>query len=66
VNKDQILHIGELSEALQRLRQDVQRALDAEPRACPRCLRDRNRSPTSPRTSGPGILKAGNGPTEAC
>lgn len=32
MNKEQILHIGELSEALQRLRQDVQRALDAEQR----------------------------------
>jgi Family of unknown function (DUF6812) len=32
VNKDQILHIGELTEALQRLRQDVQRVLDAEQR----------------------------------
>ncbi|MBN2099401.1 MAG: hypothetical protein JW753_07380 [Dehalococcoidia bacterium] len=30
INKDQILHVGELSEALQRLRQGVQRALDAE------------------------------------
>jgi len=38
VNKDQILHIGELSEALQRLRQDVQRALDAEQRGVPNLL----------------------------
>lgn len=29
INKDQILHIGELTEALQRLRQDLQRALNA-------------------------------------
>jgi len=35
VNKDQILHIGELSEALQRLRQDIQRALNAEQREVP-------------------------------
>jgi hypothetical protein len=32
VNKDQILHIGELTEALERLRQDMQRALDTEQR----------------------------------
>ena len=38
VNKDQILHIGELSEALQRLRQDVQRALDAEQLGVPDLL----------------------------
>ena len=30
VNKDQMLHIGEMSEALERLRQDMHRALDAE------------------------------------
>jgi hypothetical protein len=35
INKDQILHLGELSEALQRLRQGVQRALDAEQREVP-------------------------------
>lgn len=32
VNKDLIVHIGELSEALQRLRQDMQKALDSEQR----------------------------------
>jgi hypothetical protein len=30
VNKNQIVHIGELSEALQRLRQDVQKSLSVE------------------------------------
>lgn len=30
VNKEQIVHIGELSEALERMRRDVQKALDAE------------------------------------
>jgi len=35
INKGQILHIGELSEALQRLRQDMQRALDVEQREVP-------------------------------
>jgi len=35
INKHQILHIGELSEALERLRQDVKRALDAEQREVP-------------------------------
>ncbi len=35
VNKDQIVHIGELSEALQRLRQDAQRVLGAEQRVVP-------------------------------
>ncbi len=32
INKDQIVHIGELSEALQRLRQDAQRVLSTEQR----------------------------------
>jgi predicted amidohydrolase YtcJ len=35
INKDQIVHIGELSEALQRLRQDAQRVLSAEKRVVP-------------------------------
>jgi Family of unknown function (DUF6812) len=35
INKDQILHIGELTEALQRLRQDLQRALETEHREIP-------------------------------
>jgi hypothetical protein len=35
INKDQIVHIGELSEALQRLRQDAQRVLSAEQRVVP-------------------------------
>ena len=35
INKDQIVHISELSEALQRLRQDVQKALTAERPAVP-------------------------------
>jgi len=42
VNKDQILHIGELSEALQRLRQDVQKALDAEQREVPDLVTSHN------------------------
>jgi hypothetical protein len=35
VNKNQILHIGELSEALQRLRKDMERSLNAEQREVP-------------------------------
>jgi len=35
INKDQIVHIGELSEALQRLRQDAQRVLSTEQRVDP-------------------------------
>jgi hypothetical protein len=42
VNKDQILHIGELSEALQRLRQDVQKALDTEQREVPDLVTSHN------------------------
>jgi len=35
INKDQIVHIGELSEALQRLRQDMQKLLSVERREVP-------------------------------
>lgn len=35
INKGQVLHIGELSEALQRLRQDMQRSLNADKREGP-------------------------------
>jgi hypothetical protein len=35
INKDQVVHIGELTEALQRLRQDVQKMLGAEQREVP-------------------------------
>ena len=38
INKDQIVHIGELSEALQRLRQDAQRVISTEQRAVPDLL----------------------------
>ena len=30
MNKEQIVHIGELSEALERMRRDVQKTLDPE------------------------------------
>jgi hypothetical protein len=35
INKHQIVHIGELSEAFQRLRQDMQKVLIAQERATP-------------------------------
>jgi hypothetical protein len=50
VNKNQILHIGEMSEALQRLRQDMQRALDAEQREVPDLVTSHHRPERPPAT----------------